>query len=101
MFVSDDNLIHVNEFSGKMIDYVRCLTCNTERSKENTFYDISLPISGCNSLVRNWYIHIDTPYEVGHIPQADTNTSTTQGFIRKKTTHGAGKKRNMTIKNCE
>lgn len=29
---------------GKMIDYVKCLECGTEKSREDTFLDIPLPV---------------------------------------------------------
>jgi len=31
-------------FSGKMIDYVKCQECGIEKSREDTFLDIPLPI---------------------------------------------------------
>ncbi|XP_026465548.1 ubiquitin carboxyl-terminal hydrolase 47-like isoform X2 [Ctenocephalides felis] len=31
-------------YQGKMIDYVKCLKCNTEKSREDTFLDIPLPV---------------------------------------------------------
>lgn len=29
---------------GKMIDYVKCLECSTEKSREDAFLDIPLPV---------------------------------------------------------
>lgn len=29
---------------GKMTDYVKCLECGTEKSREDTFLDIPLPV---------------------------------------------------------
>lgn len=36
-------------YEGKMIDYVKCLECETEKSREDTFLDIPLPVRpfGC------------------------------------------------------
>lgn len=31
-------------YEGKMIDYVKCLECGTEKSREDTFLDIPLPV---------------------------------------------------------
>lgn len=31
-------------FAGKMIDYVQCLECGTEKNREDTFLDIPLPV---------------------------------------------------------
>lgn len=31
-------------YEGKMIDYVKCLECDTEKSREDTFLDIPLPV---------------------------------------------------------
>lgn len=31
-------------YEGKMLDYVRCLECDTEKSREDTFLDIPLPV---------------------------------------------------------
>ncbi|KAK6626939.1 hypothetical protein RUM44_009416 [Polyplax serrata] len=31
-------------YEGKMIDYVKCLECSTEKSREDTFLDIPLPV---------------------------------------------------------
>jgi len=36
-------IIYFN-FIGKMIDYVKCLECSTEKSREDTFLDIPLPV---------------------------------------------------------
>jgi ubiquitin carboxyl-terminal hydrolase 47 len=33
-----------NLYEGKMIDYVKCLECDTEKSREDTFLDIPLPV---------------------------------------------------------
>ncbi|CAH1708005.1 unnamed protein product [Chironomus riparius] len=33
-----------NLYEGKMIDYVKCLECETEKSREDTFLDIPLPV---------------------------------------------------------
>ncbi|KAI4470735.1 ubiquitin carboxyl-terminal hydrolase [Holotrichia oblita] len=42
------NLIN-DLYEGKMIDYVKCLECRTEKSREDTFLDIPLPVRpfGC------------------------------------------------------
>lgn len=38
-------ILHLNHFfSGKMIDYVKCQECGIEKSREDTFLDIPLPI---------------------------------------------------------
>lgn len=37
------NLIS-NLYEGKMIDYVKCLECNTEKTRADTFLDIPLPV---------------------------------------------------------
>lgn len=37
------NLIS-NLYEGKMNDYVKCLECNTEKTREDTFLDIPLPV---------------------------------------------------------
>uniref|UniRef100_A0A1A9W4U0 Ubiquitin carboxyl-terminal hydrolase 47 n=1 Tax=Glossina brevipalpis TaxID=37001 RepID=A0A1A9W4U0_9MUSC len=37
------NLI-ANLYEGKMIDYVKCLDCNTEKTRADTFLDIPLPV---------------------------------------------------------
>lgn len=37
------NLI-ANLYEGKMIDYVKCLECNTEKTRADTFLDIPLPV---------------------------------------------------------
>ncbi|XP_034133114.1 ubiquitin carboxyl-terminal hydrolase 47 isoform X1 [Drosophila guanche] len=44
------NLIS-NLYEGKMNDYVKCLECNTEKTREDTFLDIPLPVRpfGSNS----------------------------------------------------
>lgn len=34
----------INEYEGKMLDYVKCLECSTEKSREDTFLDIPLPV---------------------------------------------------------
>ena len=36
---------------GKMIDYVKCLDCLTEKSREDTFLDIPLPVRPFGSTV--------------------------------------------------
>lgn len=39
--------VYLNMFmsiTGKMIDYVKCLECGTEKSREDTFLDIPLPV---------------------------------------------------------
>lgn len=33
-----------NLYEGKLIDYVKCLDCNTEKSRSDTFLDIPLPV---------------------------------------------------------
>ncbi|XP_022218710.2 ubiquitin carboxyl-terminal hydrolase 47 isoform X2 [Drosophila obscura] len=40
-----------NLYEGKMNDYVKCLECNTEKTREDTFLDIPLPVRpfGSNS----------------------------------------------------
>lgn len=38
----DCNLISM--LLGKMIDYVKCLECGTEKSREDSFLDIPLPV---------------------------------------------------------
>jgi ubiquitin carboxyl-terminal hydrolase 47 len=37
--------------AGKMIDYVKCLECGTEKSREDTFLDIPLPVRPFGSAV--------------------------------------------------
>lgn len=44
------NLIS-NLYEGKMIDYVKCLECNTEKTREDTFLDIPLPVRPFGSTV--------------------------------------------------
>lgn len=40
-----ENLCNLSFMSlGKMIDYVKCLECGTEKSREDTFLDIPLPV---------------------------------------------------------
>ncbi|KZC08270.1 PREDICTED: ubiquitin carboxyl-terminal hydrolase 47 [Dufourea novaeangliae] len=42
----------INRFyEGKMIDYVKCLECGTEKSREDTFLDIPLPVRPFDSNV--------------------------------------------------
>lgn len=36
---------------GKMTDYVKCLECGTEKSREDTFLDIPLPVRPFGSSV--------------------------------------------------
>lgn len=36
---------------GKMIDYVKCLECGREKSREDTFLDIPLPVRPFGSTV--------------------------------------------------
>jgi len=36
---------------GKMMDYVKCLECGTEKSREDTFLDIPLPVKPYGSNV--------------------------------------------------
>lgn len=38
-------------YEGKMIDYVKCLECRTEKSREDTFLDIPLPVRPFDSTV--------------------------------------------------
>lgn len=38
-------------FPGKMIDYVKCLECGTEKSKEDVFLDIPLPVRPFGSTI--------------------------------------------------
>lgn len=38
-------------YEGKMIDYVKCLECDTEKSREDTFLDIPLPVRPFGSTV--------------------------------------------------
>lgn len=38
-------------YQGKMIDYVKCLECNTEKSREDAFLDIPLPVKPFGSTV--------------------------------------------------
>ncbi|KAK0085214.1 hypothetical protein PV325_005589 [Microctonus aethiopoides] len=38
-------------YEGKMIDYVKCLECGTEKSREDTFLDIPLPVKPFGSSV--------------------------------------------------
>ncbi|XP_055385651.1 ubiquitin carboxyl-terminal hydrolase 47 [Condylostylus longicornis] len=44
------NLINIL-YEGKMIDYVKCLECKTEKSREDTFLDIPLPVRPFGSVV--------------------------------------------------
>ncbi|KRT83230.1 Peptidase [Oryctes borbonicus] len=44
------NLIN-DLYEGKMIDYVKCLECHTEKSREDTFLDIPLPVRPFGSIV--------------------------------------------------
>lgn len=44
------NLIN-DLYEGKMLDYVRCLECGTEKSREDTFLDIPLPVRPFDSAV--------------------------------------------------
>jgi len=37
--------------AGKMIDYVKCLECGTEKSREDAFLDIPLPVRPFGSAV--------------------------------------------------
>lgn len=38
-------------YEGKMIDYLKCLSCGTERTREDTFLDIPLPVKPFGSTV--------------------------------------------------
>ncbi|XP_055533774.1 ubiquitin carboxyl-terminal hydrolase 47 isoform X2 [Wyeomyia smithii] len=38
-------------YEGKMIDYVKCLECNTEKQREDKFLDIPLPVRPFGSIV--------------------------------------------------
>lgn len=40
-----------NLYEGKMMDYVKCLECETEKSREDTFLDIPLPVRPFGSTV--------------------------------------------------
>ncbi|XP_067645326.1 ubiquitin carboxyl-terminal hydrolase 47 isoform X2 [Eurosta solidaginis] len=40
-----------NLYEGKMIDYVKCLECNTEKTRADTFLDIPLPVRPFGSAV--------------------------------------------------
>ncbi|XP_055909532.1 ubiquitin carboxyl-terminal hydrolase 47 isoform X2 [Eupeodes corollae] len=40
-----------NLYEGKMIDYVKCLECNTEKTRADTFLDIPLPVRPFGSSV--------------------------------------------------
>lgn len=40
-----------NLYEGKMIDYVKCLECETEKNREDTFLDIPLPVKPFGSNV--------------------------------------------------
>ncbi|XP_017780460.1 PREDICTED: ubiquitin carboxyl-terminal hydrolase 47 isoform X2 [Nicrophorus vespilloides] len=44
------NLIN-DLYEGKMLDYVKCLECSTEKSREDTFQDIPLPVRPFGSTV--------------------------------------------------
>ncbi|KAJ8985542.1 hypothetical protein NQ317_019925 [Molorchus minor] len=44
------NLIN-DLYEGKMLDYVKCLECGTEKSREDTFLDIPLPVRPFGSTV--------------------------------------------------
>ncbi|KAK4877199.1 hypothetical protein RN001_009705 [Aquatica leii] len=44
------NLIN-DLYEGKMLDYVKCLECSTEKSREDTFLDIPLPVRPFGSSV--------------------------------------------------
>nr|XP_023028042.1 ubiquitin carboxyl-terminal hydrolase 47 isoform X1 [Leptinotarsa decemlineata] len=44
------NLIN-DLYEGKMLDYVKCLECGTEKSREDTFLDIPLPVRPFGSAV--------------------------------------------------
>lgn len=44
------NLIN-DLYEGKMLDYVKCLECGTEKSREDTFLDIPLPVRPFGSSV--------------------------------------------------
>jgi ubiquitin carboxyl-terminal hydrolase 47 len=50
-------VLYFNKFTnnlllaGKMIDYVKCLECGTEKSREDTFLDIPLPVRPFGSAV--------------------------------------------------
>ncbi|KAJ8928112.1 hypothetical protein NQ314_019338 [Rhamnusium bicolor] len=44
------NLIN-DLYEGKMLDYVKCLDCGTEKSREDTFLDIPLPVRPFGSTV--------------------------------------------------
>lgn len=44
------NLIN-DLYEGKMLDYVKCLECSTEKSREDTFLDIPLPVRPFGSTV--------------------------------------------------
>lgn len=46
----ESNLIN-RLYEGKMIDYLKCLSCNTEKQREDTFLDIPLPVKPFGSTV--------------------------------------------------
>lgn len=49
------NLIN-DLYEGKMLDYVKCLECGTEKSREDTFLDIPLPVRPFGSTVSSYNV---------------------------------------------
>lgn len=49
------NLIN-DLYEGKMLDYVKCLECKTEKSREDTFLDIPLPVRPFGSTVSFYFL---------------------------------------------
>uniref|UniRef100_A0A0K8SRZ2 Ubiquitin carboxyl-terminal hydrolase 47 n=2 Tax=Lygus hesperus TaxID=30085 RepID=A0A0K8SRZ2_LYGHE len=54
-------------YQGKMIDYVKCLECGTEKSKEDVFLDIPLPVRPFGSTVA--YKDIDEALKAFVLPE--------------------------------
>lgn len=51
-----------------MIDYVKCLECGTEKTREDTFLDIPLPVkpfgsNAYNSVVRNYNVFSHSQFQ--------------------------------------
>lgn len=51
-------------YEGKMIDYVKCLECSTEKSREDTFLDIPLPVRPFGSNVTYGSVVSDSRFTV-------------------------------------
>lgn len=51
---------------GKMIDYVKCLECGTEKTREDTFLDIPLPVRpfGSNVAYNSVVIYLLIKFEI-------------------------------------